>query len=247
MTCVSDQFCNLASIIILSMSLHSCNLSLATALLLLISMTTIASGQQCDSDGCRRHELSKLFEEALVSSSDSLWKLQQIYFDPSSDQSPALIYLSVSVTINNITNNTCWCNQTTAICDMPVSDTNAAFDLYYCSECNTYNSYYCTESHYGQWMFFSSYILQPSSSSQLAELMTTSGSTNVFYAIDPSFYSIMKALSNSIELLLESHTHSYEDPMRSIEIHINTTLHENPHRVNAYCALRMILVWVSFM
>lgn len=86
------------------MTLSSCNLVLAVLLLLIISVTAVTVSQpwQCDSENCRRYELRELFEEALVSSSDALWQLQQIYFDPSSDQSPALVNCTCHDDINNI-------------------------------------------------------------------------------------------------------------------------------------------------
>ena len=75
-----------------------------TALLLLLSGCAVSvCGQQCESTGCRRQELSKLFEEALVNSSEALWKLKLIYFNPSSDhQNPASVSLSVKVTVDDI-------------------------------------------------------------------------------------------------------------------------------------------------
>ena len=56
------------------------------------------------------------------------------------------------------------------------------------------------------WQFNSAYELQlqtisdESGTSQLTKLLTKSGSTGVFYVFDPSFYTLMKALSSSLEL-----------------------------------------------
>ena len=53
--------------------------SLVTALLLLLSGCAVSvCGQQCNSTGCRRQELSKLFGVALVNSSEALWQLKLI-------------------------------------------------------------------------------------------------------------------------------------------------------------------------
>ena len=84
------------------MTLSSCNLVTAVLLLLRVTAVTISQPWQCDSENCRRYELRELFEEALVSCSDALWQLQQIYFDPSSDQSPALVNCTCHDDINNI-------------------------------------------------------------------------------------------------------------------------------------------------
>ena len=172
------------------MAPSSCNLSLVISLLLLFSVT---SGQQCDSFECKRHELSKLFEEALVNSGNALWQLQQIYFDPYSDHNPALVALSVNITVNDIGNDT-WCRPnddgTQCFCD-----TGVAFD-----NCKDIYDPHCKS---GRWMFSSNHFLRlsDSESSYLTRLLTISLSTGVFFTIDPTFYSIIKPLSNSIELL----------------------------------------------
>ena len=211
---------------IVAMALSSYNLSLATALLLLLCMTAATSGQQCDSSECRLHELSKLFEEALVNSGDALWKLQQIYFNPSSGQSPTLVYLNVWVTVNDIIFDRC-------SYDNVLNGTCSCLDAF--DQCSEYFNY-CDR---GQWIFqsYPYYQLQLAfpDSSNLARL-TASGSLRfIFFAFDPTFYSIMKALSSSVEL------------RKTIKMHINTTLHDNPCWDEADSALGMVLTWVSFI
>ena len=207
------------------MALHSCILSLATVLLLIFSVTTTVSGE-CDNSCRKQQELSKLFEEALVNSSDSLWQLQQIYFDPYSEWIPALVYLSVLVTVNDVINGTPdpWCDDTT-------------FD--YCSGYNDYINQ--CETHHGQWLFSSDYALRPfpGSSDLTTLLLSDPRSSDVFYAFDPSFYTIMKALASSLGPI----PHTHDDV---IQIHINTTLHDNPCQNDAVRALEMVLMWVSF-
>ena len=207
---------------IVAMALSSYNLSLATALLLLLCMTAATSGQQCDSSECRLHELSKLFEEALVNSGDALWKLQQIYFNPSSGQSSISVYLNVWVTVNDIIFDD-RCSYDNVLNGCP-----DAFD-----QCSEY-FYYCDR---GQWIFRSYYQLQPAfpDSSNLARLTASESLGPVFFAFDPTFYSTMKVQSSSVEL------------HKTIKMHINTTLHDNPCLDEADSALGMVLTWVSFI
>ena len=77
--------------------------------------------------------------------------------------------------------------------------------------------------------------------------MTNSGSTSVFYAFDPSFYSIMKTLSSSIALSLPYYDNSEDSGnYASIDIYISTKLDEMPCWDDAVYALRAVLMWVSF-
>ena len=204
---------------LVAMALSSYNLSLATALLLLLCMTAATSDQPCDSSECRLHELSKLFEEALVNSGDALWKLQQIYFNPSSGRSPVLVYLNVWITVNDI-----------IIIDRCSYDNWDAFDQ--CSE------YY--DCDHGQWVFRTRYQLQLAfpDSPMLAELITSASFRLIFFAFDPTFYSIMKILSSSVETSENAIT---------TKIHMNTTLHDNPCQDEAASAFGMVLMWVSFI
>ena len=148
--------------------------SLVTALLLLLSGCAVSvSGQQCDSTDCRRQELSKLFEEALVNSSEALWKLKLIYFNPSSyHQNPASVSLFIMVTVDDIITITDHCNHSNDIGAFRSSD---------------------------QWVFEWEYVLQPlsvdGSSSTLAGLVPFLSDT--FYEFDPTFSSIMRVLQSS--------------------------------------------------
>ena len=205
--------------------------SVVTAVLLLLCMNVTASGQQCDSKGCSIKQLSKLFEEALVNSSDALWKLQQIYFNPSSSQNPSLVYLTVVVTINDIIIDQCNYDNNTYGCF-------CAFD-----KCSQY--YGDDNCNNGQWVFSPYNKLQPfpieSSWSNLERLVTSSMISYVFYIFDPTFLSIMKALSSSVE------RRNMQENFADIKVHINTTLLNNPCWDDAISALGMVLMWVSLI
>ena len=84
------------------MTFSSCNLVTAVLPLLSVTAITVSQSWQCDSENCRKYELRELFKEALVNSSDALWQLQQIYFDPSSDQIPALANCHDDINNSNI-------------------------------------------------------------------------------------------------------------------------------------------------
>ena len=181
----------------------------------------------------QKQMLLGLFEEAIMNNDDTLWKLQQVYFNPDSNQSPEQVCLSVSVVADTIVDPSCPCG----------NQKGPAFE----------NS--------DQWHFNSYYHLQlfedgsDHDTSELARLMTKSGSTGVFYAVDPSFFSIMKTLSNFIALTfpyilsLDDDTYSldyYSNDYTDIDIAINTTLDEMPCWDDAVYALRSVLMWVSF-
>ena len=110
------------------------------------------------------------------------WKLQQIYFNPDSKYSPGKVCLTAVVAVESIVNPYCPC-------------TYQHGPAFVRDELQTY-----------QWHFNSYYELQladdTSDTSELAKLMTESGSTSVFYAFDPSFFSILKILSRSITVYL---------------------------------------------
>ena len=229
-------------LVIKYMASYSCEQSIVTTLLLLLCLTdlTYTSGQECSSYECRLHELSKVFEEALVNSGDALWKLQQIYFNPSSDHpSPALVSLSVVVTANDIIDDQC--NELNRNCTC--FDFFGIGDLAF-EECSPFESDDCSS---GQWIFYQSYCqLQTFSpgSSNLERLLATSEIlNNVFFAFDPTLYSIMKLVSGSTEL----QSRYMDDERVTIKMHSNTTLHVNPCSDNAVSALTMVLIWVSFM
>ena len=107
----------------------------------------------------------------------------------------------------------------------------------------------------------SSYVLEQqvtddaSDSSELAMLMVESGSTGMFYTMDPTFFSIMKILSSSIALSMPYEPSYFGTDADSqyryresttIYITINTELDEMPCRDDAVYALRSVLMWVSF-
>ena len=60
------------------------------------------------------------------------------------------------------------------------------------------------------------------------------------FAVDPTFYSIMKVLSSSTELYQDNNPETID-----LEIHINTTLQENPCFYDAVRALGTVIAWVS--
>ena len=194
-----------------------------TALLLLTCSVPVAQGYDPD----LRQKLIGLFEEALVNDSDSLWALHQTFFNPDSKQSPKQVCVSVSVrvdTIANPDNDYCF-------------DNGPAFD----SD--------------GLMHMAASYVLEQqvaddaSDSSKLATLMVESGSTGMFYTMDPTFFSIMITLSSFIALStphwLSDGTDAYH-VSTTIDITINTELDENPCWDDADYALRSVLMWVSF-
>ena len=132
-------------------------------------------------------ELRDLFEEALVNSSESLYKLQRIYFNPSTTYSPVSVHIKVSVTVDNINIQNgqepyeCYGSYgyATFLCEKP-------FNLWP----------NCTSG----WYFTSSYKLKlaevEGGTSQLSDLLTW-GSTEVFNTFDPSFFTIMQKLTGS--------------------------------------------------
>ena len=210
-------------------SLHSCNCVVIA--LIMLSMFV-------EADNMMKQRLNMLFEEALMNSSESLYVLQNLYFNPK--QSPEQVCISVTVTVENIV-------------DLDP-------DHYRCSEYRG-PAFNCpddisTPTRYcGQLQFTSVYELQlqtvsdESSTSQLTKLLTKSGSTGVFYAFDPSFYTLMKALSSSLELTFPgSSFDDYDDDdldrTANIEIHIATELKVMPCWDDADSALEILLVWV---
>ena len=221
------------------MAPSSYNCSLATALLLILSVIITSSDQQCDSDddGCRMYQLHGLFEEALISSNGSLWQLQQYYFNPFSYQNSVTRQVNISIWV---TANSIRINDSYQCGSGYYGDSRNAF--IYCSEHNTHDSH-CKN---GQWLFFSYYILQPPSNgpSNLTRLMTTWSTTQTMFAFDPTFYSIMIALSSSTEAELYYYRDTDPDTI-NLKLHINTTLQENPCIYDAVTALGTIFAWVS--
>ena len=75
--------------------------SYSSVVIVLLLLSVTAKGQQIDYP--HSLTLKNSFEEALVKSSESLWKLQKVYFNPSQISSPENVCLNVSVTVHNIT------------------------------------------------------------------------------------------------------------------------------------------------
>ena len=168
-----------------------------------------------------------LFEAALTGDSDTLWELQQIYFNPDSNQSPGQVCLSVTIHVDTIANPHCPC----------MYQNGPAFDGF--PDNWYFDSYYELQLHVAD---------DVSDTSELANLMTKSGIIVVFYVFDPPFYSIMKTLSSSIALSLPYTSQYSEDSgyYAPIDINISTKLNEMPCLDDAVYALRSVLMWVSF-
>ena len=145
-------------------------------LLLIVAVDQVHSCAELSDDdeyinSKQRQSLLKLFEEAIMNDNYTLWKLQQIYFNPNSRQSSGQVCLAVYVNAQTIANLSCTCPR--------LSQKVAAF-----------------HGSSGYWHFDSFYELQlfhdVSGTSQLAKFLTKSGCTSLFYAMDPTVYSIMK-------------------------------------------------------
>ena len=191
-------------------------------------------------------KLRNLLEEGLVNRSENVNLLQQVYFNPSSVYSPTSVCLKVIVIVDIIR------NEPAELCDS-VSGYNTDYGLRPAFKSYRHTSF-SPESCTSGWYFASSYILKladtdyEDDTSQLSDSLTTSGSTGVFYAFDPTFYNIIKALSVSITLsfpyLTENETPSVQSGADNIVIHISDLQ-------NMLCwsyvdfELRMVLVWVS--
>ena len=213
---------------------YSCN-SFVIALLLL---SVTVKGQQSTDKSLK---LRNLFEKALVNSSESLYHLQQIYFNPTSIRSPSPFCLNVNVTVDNIRN-----------LDSSYCDSNYNDSAFFCCNCHPN----CSEltPNCSKWSFTQSYELKlaefESDSSELNDLLTSSGITSAFYAFDPSFYTTIRALSYSIgDVELSFPDHDYQSStgnlVRNISFHVSEDFDEMPCWRDADYALSMVLVWVS--
>lgn len=165
--------------------------------------------------------LINLFEKGLVDNSDNLLILRKLYFNPSFKQSPVSLCLQVTVTTDNIGDR-----------EFDCFPDDKAF--------NHIND---------QWIFNSTYELQLSNDEQLRNLLVTSGITGVFFAFDPTFYNIMKALSNSFANLYQFDNTYYFENLLPYADTINISLREHLETMPCWDvvdeALRLILVWVS--
>lgn len=188
--------------------------------------------------------LRNFFEEALVNSNESLFQLQQVYFDPTSHYSPSSVCVTVIVTVdNNIAHPApASCSQSYLNYDDSVK---AAFECYDPED---------TTITCKWWQFNSTYELKlPDNgrdSIQLSSLLTYPLNAAVFYTFDPSFYKIMKSCSLSTldiserSFPIQSDSLAYESSTK-VKIQINKTLENMPCRNDAIYALEMVLVWVS--
>ena len=177
--------------------------------------------------------LRNVFEEALVNSSVTLFGLQHVYFNPASHYSPSSVCVTVTVTVESITNpDNAYCND---------QYHKAAFECYsYDPEVNTT----CT-----MWQFKSSYELtlidNGRDPTELSNLITTSTITGMLYTLDSSFYKVLST-SSEISFPQTYDTQNYEDYTTAIiDIQINRSLEQMPCRDDATDALKMVLVWVS--
>ena len=194
----------------------------SVAVVIALLLLTETRGQDYDPDETNQYLLN-LYEGALVNDNLSLFKLRQLYFNPSLYMYSSSFCLHVKVMVKDISNlYPPYCN-------------TAAFGH------DRYESY-----------FFTSYcLLQPvhdsSDASKLSNLLSFSASADMFYIFDPTFYSLMQALAKSIETTDFGDTESeyYIDYPSQININIDGELDYNPCWDNAVYALRMLLVWVS--
>ena len=116
--------------------------------------------------------LLHMFEKALVNSKDSLFTLQDYYFNPSPSRNKHK-WFCLAVTVTTEINN-----------PLPPDDCEPAFDL------ETYPPTF-SSVHNLQ-------VLSEDGTSQLSDLLASSWSTSMFYVFDPTFFIIMKALANDI-------------------------------------------------
>ena len=197
---------------------------------LLILSTSGAVAQYYDG----RKMLLDLFETALLNDSYTLWTLQKIFFNPDSKQSPEKVCLSVSISVEDIAD--------------PERE-------YYCDDFSDDSEMwqaFVYDNFSGTWFSNSYYELHQqvdddiSDTQELANLITSSGSTSIFYSFDPSFYSIMQTLSSSIALKFPYYDDSdYSNDYAQINIAISTRLDKMPCWDDAVYALRSVLMWVS--
>ena len=208
-----------------------CGSGSAVVIALLVLSGAVA--QDRDTAG-KIQKLIALFEEALVNDSYNLWILQQIFFNPNSNQSPRQVCLSVFATVGTIAN--------------PESDYRDCFDD------GAFIKYEGVEWHFDSYYELQQVADASDVTSELATLMSKSGSTSVFYTMDPTFYYIMQSLSSSIAISIP-HTNNnpgfYYNAMDDERIdcaNIPITiaeLDEMPCLDDTVYAMRSVLMWVS--
>ena len=197
-----------------------CYAPLVVMALLFLSGT---EGQQ-DYDGDQtRQRLMKLFEEALVNSSESLYTLQGVYFNPSLKKSPASVSVDVTVTVDKI-------NQPATPLDC------------YGLPAFIGDSTYSSRSRYAL------QLCDLADTPQLSDLLTTRGPVGAFCVFESTFYSIMTVLASSSDSNIDNgydRSRSVSDYI--INIHVKKELEEMPCTKDAAYALRTVLVWVRTM
>ena len=228
-------------------TIHICN----SIVLVLLLLTVTAKCQWPDDIRALniKSTLKNSFEEALVNSKESLYQLQQVYFNPSQSSRPQKVCLDIVVTVQDIIDpNAKVCGNSKESFENLPDDTWPAFKL-----CND-DPLYCLDcTYYGPWYLTSKCELklandQSGDSAQLSSVLTTSGSTGVFYVFDPSFYNIMKALSTSIDISFPYFHYNVAQNYQAdseVNIRINRSLEQMPCSSDAIDALKMVLVWVS--
>ena len=145
----------------------NCYAHLVAMALLFLSGT---GGQQDQT----RQRLMKLFEEALVNSSDNLYALQDIYFNPSLKKSPALLVsVDVTVTVDEIKHPTIP-SYISCYYEIPA----------FFNDSSTYTSR-------------SIYTLQLQvDTQQLNDLLATRGTFEAFCSFESTFYALMIAMAS---------------------------------------------------
>ena len=197
-----------------------CYAPLVVMALLFLSGT---GGQQDYDRDQTRQRLMKLFEEALVNSSENLYALQDVYFNPSSTKSPASVEVYVNVTVDKIKHPTIpsYCN---FYPDLQL--------LAFSNDSSTYTSR-------------SSYTLQlprdQVDTQQLNDLLATTGTIEAFCSFESTFYTLMIALAAS-----PSGANYYDQTRCTLNIHISK-LEQMPCMEDAVYALQMVLVWVRMI
>ena len=195
----------------------------------LLVLGTIASGAVAQVYYDRKMLLD-LFETALLNDNDALWTLQEIFFDPNSKQSPEKVWLLASISVEDIA------DPESDYCERVRFVAGSAFVRGY-------------DNTSGIWVFNSYYELHQqvddaSDTQELANLIASLGSTNMFYSFDPSFYAIVKTLSSSQAYAYDDNYY-HSNGYAYINITINTELVENPCWDDAVYAMRSVLMWVS--
>ena len=202
-------------------SLHTLCSCISLALALLLLSVTVEGQPSTDP----KLTLRDLFEGALLNSSESLNTLQNVFFNPSNIRSPESVCIEVTVTVDNINN-----------IQKGQEDYCYVGAAFHCDD----SSFPWSEAECSSgWYFTSFYELkladgEKSGISQLSDLLTYSRNTGMFFVFDPSFYTIMEALSVSLDDTFSfGNIPNMDDqalPSSSIAIHISEDLQQMPCR-----------------